>query len=71
MFYFEYWYVDNETVSIIKHLLEQPSIMIHIKNNNGRTPLDIIKSPFDYCNGRRDRKHEKPYLKEISQLLED
>lgn len=60
--------MNNDRVNIIKILLEQPSIMIHKKNNCNETPIDIIKRTLCHTH-YKDRKHK--YLIEILQLLED
>lgn len=68
--------VNSQTVVIIKALLKQPSVMIHLKNNNDKTAFDIIKQRLENNNeldGQRQylRDIQKNNLAEILQLFED
>lgn len=64
------YHFNDDRICIIKKLLEQPSIMIYKKNNNGQTPFDMCQQ-----NGPQDDSMKKQYKKQLRkqniQLFED
>lgn len=57
----------DEQISNIRILLEQPSIMISIRNNRGETPFDICKRKLN----DPIYKDYKEYTTQLIQLFED
>ena len=62
-------FMNSETVCIIYTLLEQLSVLIHKKNNDGKIPFEFIQQRLD--NLILKNQVQKPYLIEILQLFDN
>lgn len=62
-------FMNSETVCIINTLLEQRSVLIHKKNNDGKLPLEFIQQRLDNLIWKN--QVQKPYLMLILQLFDD
>lgn len=63
-------HINNDSILIIKHLLEHQPSMIRKKNNDGKTSFDIIKEKLTF-ESRFDDQKQHQYLIMIHELFED